>query len=174
MARDGQFFVGPDNGTFSAFLPPDQAVVLDRDDLFRKPVSRTFHGRDVFAPVAARLAAGWELGRVGSPAHGLINIDLPRPVREGHEIRGQVVQVDGFGNLITNVRADLVPAEAKVLATIAGSEVPGPAAFYGEGKAGELMVLVGSSGRIEIAETNGHAARRLKAGVGDEVILRLQ
>ncbi|RMD83895.1 MAG: hypothetical protein D6815_05445 [Candidatus Dadabacteria bacterium] len=164
-------FVGPDNGLLSlAARPPRRVFVLDRSDVFLESVSSTFHGRDVFAPVAARLAAGWPPDRIGTPAADLMELELPKVARCGGGVEGAVIHCDRFGNLITNLReADLPEAAGEVSVEIAGHRIAGISRTYGDRAPGELLALFGSLGFLEIAVSKGAAAARLGVSRGAAV-----
>jgi len=178
LAASGRLFVGPDNGLFSYVLaaaPPDEAVALD-DPRFHLPhPSATFHGRDIFGPCAAHLARGIPLGKLGSAIAmtSLVTFVLPRPVWQGDMLHGQVLHVDRFGNLITDVAGALAAA---LLATpsarlaVAGRDISARAHTFAEGPEGEPFLLADSSGHLAIAVRNGSAAALLDAGRGDEVV----
>lgn len=184
----GYFFVGPDNGLLSwAILKATRGtevairddlllleggatgVVLDRPHFWRADVSSTFHGRDVFGPVAAHLARGVPLTDLGSPIVSIRALPFPSPTREGGALRGEVIYVDRYGNMVTNIeRADLV---ANAVVEIAGRTIGGTSPHFQQ--EADLIALVGSSGLLEIAAPNGSAARVLEAGVRASVrILR--
>jgi len=178
-------FVGPDNGVFSLVLPAQeaavQAVVLDRPVFHRPRVSATFHGRDVFSPVAAHLAAGVLLRAVGSAAGGLKRLALPEPegLTSGETtLRLTVLDVDYFGNLITNLRQQAFETWQRDgrISTVqieAGGVSCGHLRHtFGEVPEGALVAYWGSTGRLEIAERNGSATRRLGLGRGDAVVIR--
>ncbi|MFI5317324.1 MAG: S-adenosyl-l-methionine hydroxide adenosyltransferase family protein, partial [Myxococcota bacterium] len=170
-----QLFVGPDNGIFTGVLAEAGGAVsahaLENPALWRESVSPVFHGRDVFAPVAAHLASGGELREVGPAVEPrtLVRLRTPEPIAEADALRGEVVHVDRFGNLVTNLQAagDARPASVEV----AGRVLP-LSRTYGDVAPGALVALVGSSGRIEIARNGGSAAASLERGVGLVVILR--
>jgi S-adenosylmethionine hydrolase len=177
----GYRFVAPDNGVLSAVLddhPPARVHVLLNPRLWREAVSRTFHGRDVFGPVAAHLAMGVVLDDVGPPIadpHRL-PADPPRAVGPD-EIAGRVVHVDRFGNLITNLPASVLEAAAaggdpaEWVAVIGGTIVPAALAYADVG-AGDPCALVGSSGRLELAVNGGRADEAFRAGRGAPVSVR--
>lgn len=170
--KDGHFFVGPDNGVFSGFLPGEYVLELDRPELFLPRVSRSFHGRDLFAPVAARLAAGKSLRELGSPLADPVIIDLPRARPSGDSVAGEVVAVDRFGNLITNIPERLLPEGPLAVEVGANGrtvKISGLSACYDDGRPGKPIALVGSAGRLEIAVPHGSAAQTLAAGVGQRV-----
>jgi S-adenosylmethionine hydrolase len=183
-------FLGPDNGVFSYVLaehldnPADQpgfmpmpnqcsAYQLTNPEYWRHPVSSTFHGRDVFAPVAAHLSLGVKPETVGSPVSELVWLPRSQPLQEGNRIHGEVIYADHFGNLITNIHGSLVKGEAPVLVEIKGHEIPGLSRTFhddAEPTNQELLALIGSHGHLEIAVPNGSAALALKAGPGEPVI----
>lgn len=173
LSSQGSLFVGPDNGVFSAFFPPELAVRLDKPELFLPEISSTFHGRDVFAPVAARLASGAPLADMGSPARDLVAVKLAQAKMQGDTITGQVISVDRFGNLITNVPAEMVPAGKSVTIHVCNTEITGLSLCYSDMAKGAVQALSGSHGRIEIALPNGSAAKKLSAGVGAEVEIKI-
>jgi len=186
-------FVAPDNGALSyvmecepngrvAAAPPQQdtgrlrrshrAFVLDRSMWFLDPVSRTFHGRDVFAPVAARLAMGTVPELLGSPTTEVTVLKVPAPNREpGGAITGHIVHVDRFGNLITNIEAAGIDPRAVVAAGT--SVIQGISNTYTDAPEALALALAGSSGRLEIAVRNGSAAERLGLRRWDRVRVSL-
>ncbi len=148
------WFVGPDNGLFS-LAEIHHAVVLENRDHWLANVTATFHGRDVMAPVAAALAAGVPLERLGPATTEWVRLSLPPPVVSGDRVIGKVIHVDRFGNLVTNLRREEVAADPAV--TVKDR----PVRFvrcYGEADPGDLVALIGSSGRLEIAVVNGSGA----------------
>ncbi|HUT54678.1 MAG TPA: SAM-dependent chlorinase/fluorinase [bacterium] len=174
LSAQGHLFVGPDNGIFSAFFPPELTVELNRPELFLPQVSSTFHGRDVFAPIAARLAMGFPLTEMGTQARDLVAINLPEPVRKGDTILGQVVSVDRFGNLVTNIPASMVPPGKSITVHVCNTEATGLSLCYSDAAENRVMALAGSHGRIEIALKNGSAAQALAANVGAEVEIKIK
>jgi hypothetical protein len=167
-----QFFVGPDNGVFSEVMGMASHVEARRievDQFARKP-SRTFHGRDIFAPVAARLASascGFE--QVGPTLADPTVLDFPRATRQGPKLVGEVVTSDRFGNLLTNISQS---SETQGLgkAEVAGRQVR-VVRTYAEAEVGEVVVLFGSFGTLEIAVRNGSAKELLSLGGGATVTL---
>ena len=157
-----QIVVAPDNGVISALLETAErwrCFAIERSDLCLAEISNTFHGRDIFAPVGAALASGKVMPEeCGSP---LEPIRVTMPVverREGH-VRGEVMTVDGFGNLITNIEKEDVFREGPLpVVRVDGQTVDVVVRTYGEGTAGQLVALVGSSGFLEIAVVDGSAA----------------
>jgi S-adenosylmethionine hydrolase len=155
----GAFFIGPDNGLLSLAAPrPRRIWVLDRDRWFRQPTSTTFHGRDVFAPVAARLAAGTAPAELGTQADAMAEIHVAPGTRSGSTVSGEVIHVDRFGNVITSLRACDLPNGGAGAVVDAGRACGIPVReTYGRAAAGALLALVGSSGFVEIAVNSGSA-----------------
>jgi S-adenosylmethionine hydrolase len=158
------FFVGPDNGLASLAWG---RVVCAVELPIPRGASATFHGRDVFAPAAGRLAAGAPLVSLGRPATGLAKLAWPRPRRRGPRLRGEIVHVDRFGNLITNLTARDLGARF----TLRAGEFNARRLqrTYADAAPGALLLLVGSSGLVEIAARDGSAAARLGLRRGDAV-----
>jgi hypothetical protein len=176
--RPGPRFIAPDNGVLTGALQLfslRRAVRLAERRFWRTDISHTFHGRDLFAPVAAHLSRGIELAEFGPPLDwDLILLPANRPEVKGDEIRGHIVRTDSFGNLITNIDASLIPEELRPRATVelGTQRIPGISRFYGEQPTGAVLALFGSSGRLEIAIRDGHAGQTLAAWSGDEVVVR--
>lgn len=179
-AQIGQhYFVGPDNGLFSLVARPASSTGkpvrffhLNQARYWLPQLSSTFHGRDIFAPVAAHLANGVSLEQLGSEIHDAERIQLPEPVRTGSGWEGQVIHVDTFGNLATNLTTEHLAGFTQVEILIAGIKIAGVAKAFGDRQAGEPVALVDSAGWLSIAEVNGNAARAWNVGVGTQVILQ--
>lgn len=170
IAAHGHYFVGPDNGLFTPVLRDAevQVVVLPT----REGASPTFHGRDVFAPAAAALATGTPLAQLGQPFGGIpVRLAYREPHHEGKSVVGQVMYVDRFGTLVTNLTPDLVPSYAVI--EVEGLEVGPLRRTFGDVPTGGLVAYVGSDGQVEIAVRDGSAARRLGMGVGGRIRARL-
>ena len=144
-----------------------RGVVLDDPSFWLPDVSRTFHGRDIFAPVAAHLATGVPISEVGSPIEKLLVFPIPRPA-EDEAAGGTVVHIDRYGNLITDIPADAVPDEPTF--EVAGRRIVGLNRSYSEA-VGDLLAIIGSEMTVEIALGNGNAAQTLGASVGDRVVI---
>jgi S-adenosylmethionine hydrolase len=180
----GHLFLAPDNGLLPLLWngsTPEKVVQVDNHDLFRQPVSRTFHGRDIFAPVAAHLAKGAELNKVGPeiPLSRLQPTQHPTPhVDPQTGITGHVIGIDRFGNLMTDIASSLLdrlaPAEqgARVETHIGHHRMLGLADHYAQGRSGKPMVLVGSRGSLEIAVNCGSAAETLGVSRGARVCVK--
>ncbi len=156
-------FVGPDNGVFT-YLPEPPSVCVQLPT--PTEASATFHGRDVFAPAAARLAAGEPLGRLGAPGRPPTRLADAWAVKVGEAWRAQVLHTDRFGNVITN----LPLRSFDRLQTVNGVRLR-PVRTYADGAEDELIALVGSSGRIELASREGSAASRLRVRPGEHLLV---
>jgi S-adenosylmethionine hydrolase len=170
LSTAGHVFVGPDNGVFTPVLhdTPVEAVVLPTPEA----ASPTFHGRDLFAPAAAALAAGASLHTLGQPFTGIpVRLAFTIPHYEGKTIIGEIMYIDRFGTLITNLTSELVPAYARL--EVEDLDIGPIRRTYGDVGTGGLLAYIGSAGAIEIAVRNGSAARRLGVGVGGSVRARL-
>jgi hypothetical protein len=188
-------FVGPDNGVFSYIMAeqPVEAVVELADPRYQLPeVSHTFHGRDIFAPAAAHLAAGVPLDALGPPVPDPITLPLPQLAIDAEAISGEVLHTDHFGNVITSIgrltwRSDapgltLEPAfrsgrEALTLrddgrVRAGGRVIDGIHRAYASVERGELLALVGSGGFLEVAVREGSAAERLELRPGDPIVVQ--
>jgi hypothetical protein len=173
-ARD-QVFVGPDNGVFSALMSaPDRwsVVHLTEAKFFLSALSHTFHGRDIFAPVAAHLARGVALLEMGSPVNDCVCLDLPTVMINEQYLRGQVTRVDRFGNIITNIPAHTFESWMggnRVLVTVGRLSLDSIGRTFSDVVRGDAVALVGSSGHLEIAVNLGRASERLGVS-GDQVV----
>jgi S-adenosylmethionine hydrolase len=169
----GHRFIGPDNGVLTMIFEEfarARVRAIENPKLMLKDVSRTFHGRDVFAPVAAHLARGVAAARVGKLIHDAVrSVGLAPVSTKKNSWIGRVLKVDRFGNLITNFRADILsePFELQV-----GSEVIRRLVQnYAECAEGEVAAILGSSGFVEISVNQGSAAERLGCAAGAEIEL---
>lgn len=188
-------FVGPDNGVFSYVMaeqPVDAAVELVDPRYHRPRVSQTFHGRDIFAPAAAHLAAGVPIDRFGPQVPDPVTIPLPHLQVNPGIVSGEVLHVDHFGNVITSIGRLVWQAEELTLKpafreaeapqihlrageasiTMEGHEIQGLRRTYAEVEPGDALALVGSTGHLEISVREGSGARELGLQVGDSVELR--
>lgn len=170
---DGRFLVGPDNGVFTFVLKDaDETTIVEISNagVTFDDISNTFHGRDVFAPAAAHLAAGVDLAEMGAAVTDPIMIAAPPPLVMDNAVHGEVVNVDRFGNLLTNIGAELVVPGAAL--EFEGGElriVP----TYAAAASGEPVGLINSDGVLEIAMRDASAADTFGAGRGTAVLLRL-
>ncbi len=180
VAARGQIFVGPDNGLLDWALrdPAGRAHAVTDERWFRHPVSRTFHARDVFAPLAAHLACGLALERLGPRVQDAVRLDHATPEVGDGGILGRVMFVDRFGNALTNIQTeDLARAfpdvpEPQIEVRVLRAAIRGLSHAYGEHPLGTVVALLGSSGRLEIAQVGGDCANRLGIGEGDQVAVR--
>jgi S-adenosyl-L-methionine hydrolase (adenosine-forming) len=177
-ARIGrQQFIAPDNGLLSrlaARTPPERLLRVSDPAYWLEHVSTTFHGRDIMAPVAARLALGLDPQRLGPPLDRLAALDWPKARAAPLRIDGAVIEIDSFGNLITNITADMLagrPTDRRACVVCNIYETWGIHHAYAEQPGGTLVALIGSGGRLELALVGDNAARRLGVGVGSPVTL---
>jgi len=185
VEAEGHFYVAPDNGVLTLVArgrslrgkgkPPAQMVSVENRRFFRTEVSSTFQGRDVFAPVAAAMASGVALKEFGSPVDSIVPFDLPLPEERGDTILGQVLYVDPFGNLVTNVAAEMLAGlrlgeagaeHGAVQVTMFGAVIRGLCRAYCDVPAGSLLAYIGSAGLLEVAVNRQSAAARLGADIG--------
>jgi len=182
------FFVAPDNGVLSYIIyagtsavPTDgehvklggdlKAYVINRSEYWLSSVSNTFHGRDIFAPVTARLSLGMPPSGLGINVDTVTAFRIPFPSREIDHITGEVLHVDNFGNLITNIRANDLPPEWQNVNIVIGNHViEGMVKTYAKGQ--DLIALFGSSGYLEISRKNGNAAAFLNSDIGEKIIVQ--
>lgn len=164
-STDGHFFVAPDNGILSVVATGRGARFVALPVL--RDASPTFHGRDVFAPAAARLAGGTRLETLGSLVTTPQRLPFPVARREGREVLGEVVHVDHYGNLISNIPADLIQPDMVFL--VAGQAIGPLRRTFGDVAVGHPVVYLGSGGTVEIAVRNGNATNHLGTGMGAEV-----
>lgn len=177
VAVEGQWFVLPDNGLIGGVLRgrnPSGVWEIRNPSLRRPVVAPTFHGRDILAPAAAHLLRGGDPADLGPPLDRIVLPSSLGPAEDAEGLTGEVVFLDSFGNLITNIARDrlgsLPPSRWSI--EIKGQAVDGLVVTYGEREPGTLVGLIGSSGRVEVAVVNGDAARTLAAGRGTPVRLR--
>ena len=172
-------FVAPDNGVLSAvFLesPPRRVVELTERKYALPTVSRTFEGRDRFAPAAGYLAKGVALVSLGKSISNYHSIDLPRPAVSATELTGEVLRIDRFGNLITNIDRRTLEQFAggrSIAIEIGGTAIPRIVATYAEAPPGELCAMFGSTDHLEVAINAGDAAATLRLARGAAAVIRL-
>jgi S-adenosyl-L-methionine hydrolase (adenosine-forming) len=173
-----QFFVGPDNGIFSWICEREgnwRAHHLTNEKFFRHPTSKTFHGRDLFAPVAAALANGTKPQEVGLVVDTIVELESLNPMTTNDgKIEGRVIHIDRFGNCITNLTANYLCADNRASRLrVNDAEINSFREFFSEepGTENELFMLLGSAGFIEIAARNTSAANILNAHRGQSVML---
>jgi S-adenosylmethionine hydrolase len=174
VRTDRALLVGPDNGLFTPFLEGAglwEAWELQAEEYRLSAVSRTFHGRDIFAPAAAHLAAGVAPERFGPPVRDPVRLSWPTVRAVAGAVAGAVLHVDRFGNLVTSIRAEALDDIGRgVRIRLGGRPLP-LVGTYGDLEEGQAGALVGSSGRLEIAVREGSAAARFKARRGTPVVV---
>jgi S-adenosylmethionine hydrolase len=170
----GHRFVGPDNGLlgFCFDLPGARGVILSEPRFHRRPVSRTFHARDLFGPVAGHCSRGIPLEALGPPLDRPVRLPGASVRRAGGRVEGEVLLVDRFGNALTNLTArDLPDRPGRCVLAVRGARIRGLSGTYAERRPGELGALIDSSGRVEIFVRNGSARARLGLEPGVPVSL---
>jgi hypothetical protein len=170
----GHCFVAPDNGVLTPFFKQRAvAYELTQSKFFLNPVSASFHGRDVFAPVAAWLAQGVALSRMGKKIHDPQAITLPQPKIKAGALHGEIIYADRFGNLSANISWDALRAHFKfaesVIVRIGDARIEGMFASYSQVKKGRFGVIINSWNRLEIFCREGNAAKKLGYSVGEPV-----
>jgi hypothetical protein len=158
----GQYFIAPDNGVLGMIFAREKhkVRVISNQRYFRHPVSKTFHGRDIFAPVAAHLASGVAPSKIGPVIADYVRPPFEKP--------GMILKIDRFGNVITNFRVD-----AAAQLTIGKTKVSRMVRNYTEARPGELVMIVGSSGYLEVSINQGSAAEKLGCHSGDPCQIRV-
>lgn len=175
----GHFFVCPDNGLISVIVSrqtPARVVQLDNSDWWRPNPSKTFHGRDILTPVAAHLSLGHNLSELGSlKTTPLVTLNLPAVVRGRASISGHVIDIDRFGNLITNIDLAEISCDPQTVKVGLGAfTIEGLSACYADVNSGDAIALQGSHGRLEIAIREGNAAKEFQVKCGRPVVVRWQ
>jgi S-adenosylmethionine hydrolase len=172
VALDGMLLVGPDNGLFTLLVDEAtgaEAVELTREEMWRQPPSPVFHGRDIFAPVAAALARGVTLERVGVPVRSLQVLPVAKPTRESDgRIVGHVIHIDRFGNCISDIRAAQLPS-GPFEVRVARRSIRDIVHYYAQAPRERVTALTNSAGYVEIAIRGGSAAETLEIRRGDTV-----
>ena len=174
----GYYLIGPDNGVLSLALDkeePERIIHLSNPDFYRHPVSRTFHGRDIFAPVAAHLSRLKSASRFGEALSRFEKLRWPPLVESPRELAGEIVYIDGFGNLCSNVdahRLTALGATQRAKIALGSIRIDGVAPNYAAAKEGEWVAVINSWGLLEIAVNKGSAARGSRARIGDKIQVR--
>jgi len=166
------FFVGPDNGVLSFALAREKIKSvrrLENPDYILHPVSRTFHGRDIFAPVAAQLSRGAAIRGSGPAQQDFIRLSWPKPRVQRNRVAGEVVFVDRFGNAITNIESAVLNAPDRLEVFVGRKRLCQVKAFYQSVRTGQAVAVPGSSGFLEIAVNGGSAARRFGLNIGSRI-----
>lgn len=176
VQTDTAFFILPDNGLISQVVRktlPRQIIHLTNPSFWLNPVSNTFHGRDIFAPVSAHLANEIPAIQMGVQVKdvNIIPCSVPDMKSDG-SIEGEVMYIDRFGNCITNISKDYISETRKWVIKICGRTIDRIVTTYGMAEDGEFVALVGSTGYLEIAIRNCNASLKLGISIGDKVLLK--
>ena len=163
-----QYFVGPDNGMLTPFIAEAEQnkraiefIHLNNPTYWLPNVSRTFHGRDIFAPVAAHLANGVSLSELGTPFTDPVRLEYPHPEKTATGWVAHITVIDVFGNLTTDLPASMLQGQTDVLFRLRGAQVAGITESYGHKQPGDLVAVVDSGDHLEIAVVNGSAAAEI-------------
>ena len=173
------YFVCPDNGILTHILRDEErihTVTVENSAYFLPQVSNTFHGRDIFAPVAAHLSRGIQIDKLGSPVAQPVQLPIPKPQLTDKAVIGHVIWIDSFGNLVTNISHKILGSlEGRDHVVIhAGSvEIDRLNCSYAESAVGEALAIVGSFNRLEISINQGDAAQILGLKRGDRITIRM-
>jgi len=178
VSGENQHFVAPDNGVLSLVYEREQNVVVRHANVehyYLHPVSKTFHGRDVFAPIAAWLAKGSQPASMGEEISDYKKFAMPKPKAAEGGIKGVVLRVDSFGNLVTNFRAEDLPPGAlengSLQLQVGTQTVTRLVDTFAKGNAGEAFAYIGSIGFVEIGVNRGSASKALGVGRGVQLVL---
>jgi S-adenosylmethionine hydrolase len=178
VSGQNQYFIAPDNGVLSAVYEKEQNFVvrhLTAEHYFLQPVSKTFHGRDIFAAVAGWLSKNWQPASMGEEITDFKRFALPRPKEADGLLKGVVLKVDTFGNLITNFRVEDLPEGAmekgQIRLHVGSHAVNKLVPTFANGNAGEPIAYIGSGGHLEIGVNKGSASKTLGLGRGTPVLL---
>jgi S-adenosylmethionine hydrolase len=179
FARIGrQNYIAPDNGLLSRLtrrICPEPVIRLTESKYWLQPVSATFHGRDIMAPVAARLSMGLDPKCLGVASKRLVSLEWPPVHVASRRMEGSVIWIDSFGNLMTDITADMLTSnrgEGEVEVTCLDCKIGQISRTYGEHEHGSAVALIGSNGRLEIAVVGGNAAQTIDARIGSPVVVR--
>jgi S-adenosylmethionine hydrolase len=173
----GQYFIGPDNGVLSLALAnklTERLVGLSDPTYHLRPTSATFHGRDIFAPVAAHLSLGIDPAAFGDPVDDYVRLGWPQVMKSEQNIDGEIVYTDRFGNLFTNIEEQILRSlpKDKLRISLGNVNIQGLAPNYTAGADGRFIALINSWGLLEIALYKDSAQRSCQARIGDRVRIR--
>jgi S-adenosyl-L-methionine hydrolase (adenosine-forming) len=178
-ARIGtQYYVGPDNGSITMLLEKAEQAGwkteffhLNNPDYWLPEVSFVFHGRDIFSPVAAHISIGVPLKSLGIAFDDPVRLELPKPQKTGNIWQGEVIHIDHFGNISSNILmenlGDALKEKEKITVRVHEAEIEGLVDTFGQGAVGELVALLGSTGNLIVSVVNGSACERLQVEIGD-------
>ena len=178
VSGETQYFVAPDNGVLSLVYEREESLLVRHANVehyYLQPVSKTFHGRDVFAPVAAWLSKGSQAAAMGDEINDYKKFSMPRPKASDGVLKGVVLRVDSFGNLVSNFRPDDLPASALENGTVQfqiGSQtVSRLVDTFAKGNPGETFAYIGSNGFVEFGVNRGSASKTLSVSRGVAITL---
>ena len=179
VEHEDHYFIGPDNGVLSLALDgnvPQRIIELTNAEYHLEQVSNTFHGRDIFAPVAAHLSLGVPTTQFGKSLDTLVNLYMPQVLCGENRLEGEIIYADSFGNLFTNIRArDLTGVPVDRLRVALGDvQLSGLVANYASVSSGAFACLFNSWGLLEIAINKGNVMERTGAKIGDKVIVTVK
>lgn len=178
LARTSRsYLLAPDNGLLTLALrrePPSRMIRVTKARYFLPNVSSTFHGRDIFAPVAGYLASGVPMEEFGEEERHIMELIIPSPRKQGRKITGEIIYIDRFGNLITNIPVEALSVGCARLLKLGNSHTARFCDSYAAGSPGEAIALSGSFGLVEIAIFCNSAAEVLGSSVGDPVEVELE
>lgn len=177
VSTSRHFFIAPDNGVLSLVLAREERIAvrhITSEHFFLQPVSNTFHGRDIFAPVAGWMSKGVDPAKFGDEIEDYVRFAMPAPKVEGNTVKAVVLKVDKFGNLITNIDAMSVPqmfgdSIPEFQLSVGSAETSEMRSAYANGENGHLFAIHGSMGYLEVAANRGSAAQIAQARRGSEV-----
>ena len=179
IVTSNYFFIGPDNGLFTLALRKEkveQLIALMNQRYFLPQVSFTFHGRDIFAPVAGYLSLGVKPKSFGKEMDSLVELDFQRPHIQGERLIGQILHIDPFGNLISNIDEQQLhhfSRQRPMIVEVGKKEVIGLKKGYWEVKKGRWIALIGSGGFLEVSIKEGNAQKALKVKEGDKIQIKV-
>ncbi len=176
---EDQYFVGPDNGIFSLLTQEHDytAVRLNNEQYWRDEMSKTFHGRDIFAPVAAHLSEGVPMEELGEPLDELVTYRWTVPIADKDGLEGMVIHIDKFGNLVTNISSTQIEdviGDKSVKIYVGNTILDEIVTTFGAVAEGEPMAFIGSSGMLEVGINKGNAQEMLSVQKGAQISLILQ
>jgi S-adenosylmethionine hydrolase len=180
VSGEQHYFLAPDNGVLSLVYEKESSLIvrhITAGHYFLNPISNTFHGRDIFAPVAAWVSKNWQTASFGDEVTDFVRFSLPKPKASNQAIKGVVLRIDHFGNLVTNLTLEDLPqaviSSGKLKLQVGNKTVQQLAQTYALGAPDEPCAILGSSGFLEISINKGNAARALGVQRGAEVTLEL-
>ncbi|MCA9673284.1 MAG: SAM-dependent chlorinase/fluorinase [Myxococcales bacterium] len=175
LTSGGRFFIGPDNGLLSWAAQADSRVfAIERPELMAEQVSRTFHGRDIFASVAGHLAqGGLSPEACGPPVDTWVRLPFPRPERHEAKVRGEVLHIDHFGNVVTTIDTATLGDYSKARVQVGARDIGPIRATFGDVDEGDWLAFIGSAGLLEVAIRGGDAADDGNFGIGVPVVVSL-